>query len=777
MKRYLTPIVAVILLIITILIGLVTNLLTAEPPVWLQSVTSPDILAPTLAVLVALAVILVMLQSRTETNHQLRDPSAFPASGFTATTKMSYQISRTYDVFVSHSPDSQQWVESVLLPQFEASDIRAFVPYRDAAIGVSKVQDIEQAIQNSRHTLLVITPEYLKDSWASLENMIAQFIDPSSRERRLIPLVKEPCELPLNLRAINFLDLTSGEISDSSWQKLIEALQPVTFIQSVTSERDKAKAVSSNLHLNTTLEDAVNEVRELVLATKYTEAQVQAEQYYDSVVQDGNPVLLGKLEVWYAHAIMYLGKTNEAKSVLGSLISRCQALHLGGTQMATVRYILGRAHNNLGYIFWVDLGQYKNALGEFYQAIRYFLLCDQTDDIATVCDNIGRVYAQLGYGTHAELYIEHGKTLRQNTGDPYRLALSLDSLANAYLASGQANRAWNKSQQALQMFTKYQKENQKGERGIGLALLTKGRAERLLGSLGYTGDDRPRDYAINLKQLANAEKTLLEAKKLFEKVNEKIRLFQVQNELACVYREYLDINKRLGKGEEKFEQLARVKASIKESLRYIEHDDVSGDIKYRLHYVDTCEDMARTLNIVNLPMEDNEQIDDENWIEKAIEKVPSEYRFVETTSSEKPESAAENLIDEFWQQMGKIYALQGETTFEKDKYKAVEFYILATACFGRFREQEPTLSLDETRFDNIHLYPTYTPQLASHRVFVSKLYDDLKMLSSKELQTVHDTLIPKIVKAYSLQNNWLHDFREVLQLLLSVKVAPRVEVG
>jgi hypothetical protein len=106
--------------------------------------------------------------------------------------------------------------------------------------------------------------------------------------------------------------------------------------------------------------------------------------------------------------------------------------------------------------------------------------------------------------------------------------------------------------------------------------------------------------------------------------------------------------------------------------------------------------------------------------------------------------------------------------------KAVEYYLLATACFGRFREQEPNIESKDVGVNNLNHYPTYYPQLASHRVFISKLYGDLKRLKGSELQSIHDTLIPKIVRNYSLKESWLSDFREVLQLLLQIKVVSNV---
>ena len=62
MKKYLPTIISVGVLIVTVLIGLITNLITNNPPVWLQTLSSPLILVA----LVILAVVLVIIQIRSQ---------------------------------------------------------------------------------------------------------------------------------------------------------------------------------------------------------------------------------------------------------------------------------------------------------------------------------------------------------------------------------------------------------------------------------------------------------------------------------------------------------------------------------------------------------------------------------------------------------------------------------------------------------------------------------------------------------------------------------------
>ncbi|MFL5802448.1 MAG: toll/interleukin-1 receptor domain-containing protein, partial [Roseiflexaceae bacterium] len=69
---------------------------------------------------------------------------------------MAERTDEAYDVFVSYSPADQAWVRGELLPRLEGAGLRALVDYRDFAIGAPTQANIEQAVERSRKTLLVL---------------------------------------------------------------------------------------------------------------------------------------------------------------------------------------------------------------------------------------------------------------------------------------------------------------------------------------------------------------------------------------------------------------------------------------------------------------------------------------------------------------------------------------------------------------------------------------------------------------------------------------------
>ncbi|MBV9790097.1 MAG: tetratricopeptide repeat protein, partial [Chloroflexi bacterium] len=130
----------------------------------------------------------------------------------------------TYDVFISYSSQDDVWVRGDLLARLEAEGFRVCIDFRDFAVGAAGVAEMERAVLNSRHTLLVLTPSYLQSEWTTFETYLLQTLDPANQQRRLIPLLKERCEIPLRLRAFTHVDFTDPHQQEFAWDRLIQAL-------------------------------------------------------------------------------------------------------------------------------------------------------------------------------------------------------------------------------------------------------------------------------------------------------------------------------------------------------------------------------------------------------------------------------------------------------------------------------------------------------------------------------------------------------------------------
>lgn len=142
---------------------------------------------------------------------------------------MPVQTMYEWDVFISYSHQDQEWVHNELLPRLKEASVgdralRVCIDTESFEVGSPLVTEIERAIQNSRKTVLVLTPEYLKSDWATFENIMLSTLDPANRQRRLIPLLLKKCKLPLRIRGLICIDFTGDVDVEAQFSKLLRVL-------------------------------------------------------------------------------------------------------------------------------------------------------------------------------------------------------------------------------------------------------------------------------------------------------------------------------------------------------------------------------------------------------------------------------------------------------------------------------------------------------------------------------------------------------------------------
>ncbi len=125
-----------------------------------------------------------------------------------------------YDAFISYSHVDSAFVVGILLARMEALGLTMCIDVRDFEPGAPSVTEIERCVVNSRKTLLVLTPSYVASEWGDLENVLVQTLDPANRARRLIPLLVKPCDLPLRIRALTYVDL----MAEADWEGQLDRL-------------------------------------------------------------------------------------------------------------------------------------------------------------------------------------------------------------------------------------------------------------------------------------------------------------------------------------------------------------------------------------------------------------------------------------------------------------------------------------------------------------------------------------------------------------------------
>ncbi len=132
-----------------------------------------------------------------------------------------------YDVFVSYSASSaadRGWVRGVLVPRLQAHGLRVCVDFQDFRPGSQHFREIERALGSSRKTVVVLSPDYLADTWGEAESLMLQTLAPTNEDARLIPLRKAICDLPLRLSMLTYVDFAAPDDPEFAWAQLLTAL-------------------------------------------------------------------------------------------------------------------------------------------------------------------------------------------------------------------------------------------------------------------------------------------------------------------------------------------------------------------------------------------------------------------------------------------------------------------------------------------------------------------------------------------------------------------------
>lgn len=112
-----------------------------------------------------------------------------------------------YDVFISYSREADgDWVRNELIPQLEEVQLRVCIDEQDFDLGAPLVDLIEEGVLKSRYLLAIITPSWLEREWTTHERHLVSVLDPSGRQRKLIPLLLKDATLPVSIKALNYLD-------------------------------------------------------------------------------------------------------------------------------------------------------------------------------------------------------------------------------------------------------------------------------------------------------------------------------------------------------------------------------------------------------------------------------------------------------------------------------------------------------------------------------------------------------------------------------------------
>jgi len=100
-----------------------------------------------------------------------------------------------HDVFISYSHRDKQWVDGVLVPNLRNNGLRVLTD-DDFVVGISAIENMSNAVRQSKRTLVVLTPDWVSSEWTSYEGFLTSYVDPSGKAQRIIPVMLKPCTPP-----------------------------------------------------------------------------------------------------------------------------------------------------------------------------------------------------------------------------------------------------------------------------------------------------------------------------------------------------------------------------------------------------------------------------------------------------------------------------------------------------------------------------------------------------------------------------------------------------
>lgn len=148
-----------------------------------------------------------------------------PSGGADSSPRAPAPPPDAYDVFISYSHDDEDWTLNNLRKRLEAHGVRVRID-SDFTIGDYSVAAMEEAILHSRHTLAVLTPQWVESQWTSFESMLA--VTEGPLRRRLLPLLLKECKLPAYIKALVRADFTDATKRDAEFGKLLRAIAAAT---------------------------------------------------------------------------------------------------------------------------------------------------------------------------------------------------------------------------------------------------------------------------------------------------------------------------------------------------------------------------------------------------------------------------------------------------------------------------------------------------------------------------------------------------------------------
>jgi len=118
-----------------------------------------------------------------------------------------------YDFFLSHNRAENDWTRS-LNESLRELGTTTFFDEESIAFGEDIVTAIGEALRGSKHLVFVLSRRSVASPWVALEWTSAIYTDPDAQARRVVPILKEDCEIPFLLKRLRRIDARHSTVAE-----------------------------------------------------------------------------------------------------------------------------------------------------------------------------------------------------------------------------------------------------------------------------------------------------------------------------------------------------------------------------------------------------------------------------------------------------------------------------------------------------------------------------------------------------------------------------------
>lgn len=374
-----------------------------------------------------------------------------------------------------------------------------------------------------------------------------------------------------------------------------------------------------------------------------------------------DPYFAAALFTYEGEALAYLERSEDAVGTIARAVRVLGPIPPDDDyQVWSKAHILGRAYNNLGYVYSRQR-RYKDALVEYERALDYFEEADIKGLRADTLKNKAMSLARQGELHLAREFAEDAERDFRSLSMRYGEALSLNTRGLIELQREESQDAEPLCRRSLQIFREL------GDaRGIGLAAIAVGWTLRKKGSFEPF-------YSEEVERIfEEGQDLLMEAIDIFEtRVEEPARLREAYAQLGLTYRDRANRYREEGIAER--EEIDRLEEQARHWLtRSIDRAKEQGLL---MEQADLLEDLAE------IHFNRGEYDSAEELLERSDQLIPVEYYITRREGLPSLEEADPNL----WLILGKNRVLRGRMAFaQRDYEKAMEAYLLSKNYFALY---------------------------------------------------------------------------------------------